>query len=756
MAGFVTSASGAELKLAGNGVSVDVDPATLKLSCSDPDGHRVVLSDGLDISGPIEGFEQTASSMRWRIPALNLEVRLAVQDRTCSIRVKASEPSQLAWPRIVVDTKAQAQALVLPRDEGSYVPLDDPEWLDHLVADGRNRLVEELSMPFVGIDFGDVTATIISATPFNTDLEFQRLPSGLAMALRHQFTRLDRQKEYGYVVRFGAGSPVEPARVYRQWMQEQEALVTFAAKMKATPRSERLLGAFHAYLWEAGYMHRLDVKNWGQFCTKLVQQSSSALVSPGKHLYSSLSTNAREAIQRLAKSPGSIADQELVIREFNVLLDSAGLYQKEAWNRVKLPDDTSRFLRAGLDRALPSERCQANASLLVAAFNGGEFEKLENWGDGISVRMLKDLQGAGIDRACLLLNDLNAGRRRPEVALRADQLGFLYSPYDSYHSIHAPGEKDTWATAQFDPLAMENGPILRSDGSREPGFKGKGFKFSPVVARPYVERRVTTMMVYSPFSAWFVDCDGTGECYDNYSEVVPTTEGGDFAARMDRLRWISRTLNVPVGSEKGSALAAGALFFAHGMLTPPLNWRDPDFKDPASPFWMGAYSPEGAPSLFFRPARLKPSTRKFFLDPQYRLPLYQMVFHDSVITTHHWTSPSLKFEEEKTSVALIEQLYNVPPLYHLNRDTWGAESKRIVAHHRFFSPLHRELGLQPMTDFLWLTSDRSVQMTTFANGTYIVANFSREPWQSEAFKLKVPPMSVAVRRLKGAPMTLTP
>lgn len=754
--GMAASALAAEMRLAGGGVVVDVDPATLKLACSDADGHRLVLSEGLSVPGLVQGLEQTASYIRWRLPELGLDVRLSVLDRTCSIRLKASEPSELAWPKIQFDTQNKAQALMVPRDEGSYVPLDDPEWMDHLVAEGRGRLVEGFSMPFIGIDFGEVTATVISATPFNTGYEFQRLPKGVAMALKHQFTRLDRTKDYGFVVRFGAGSPVEPAKVYRQWLQEQEGFVSFATKMKSVPRAERLLGAMHAYLWEAGYMHRLDVKNWPQFCTKLVQESATALPSPARHLYSSLSPVAREAVQRLSKPGGSIADQELVIRELNVLLDSAGLYNKEAWNRIPLPDDTSRFIRAGLDRALPSERCQANAAMLVAAFRGGEFEKLENWGDGISVRMLKDLQNSGVDRACLVLNDLGAGRRRPEIAQRADQMGYAYGAYDSYHSLHVPSEPDTWATAQFDMMALENGPILRRDGTREPGFKGKGFKFSPLVARPYVERRVTTMMVYSPFSAWFVDCDATGESYDNYSEVVPATEGSDFAARMERLQWISRSFNVPVGSEKGMALASSALFFAHGMLTPPLNWRDPDFKDANSPYYMGNYTPEGAPSLFFKPVRLKPSTRKFFLDPYYRLPLYQIAFHDSVVTTHHWTSASLKFEEERASTALVEQLYNLPPLYHLNRDTWLAQSKQIVARHKFFGPLHRELGLHPMTDFLWLTSDRTIQMTTFANGTYIVANFSNEPWQSESFKLKVPAKSVAVRRPKGGPLVLTP
>lgn len=755
---FGATLTAAEIQLAGNGIRVRVVPETLKLVCTDANGRQLEVSEAFATPETVSGVEPGASTLRWQLPARGLDVRLAVQDRTCSVRMRGSQVGELAWPRFVPD--ASAMAWVVPFDEGSYVPLDDPEWMDHLVAEGVQRLPEALSMPFLGIDYGDSTATLIAATPFNTVGGFSKTTHGLAYAATHTFTRLDRQKEYGWVIRFGTGAPIEPARQYRKWLQDQDALIGFGAKIKEVPRAERLLGAMHAYLWEAGYMHRLDVKNWAQFCTRISQQASGPLPSPGKHLFSLLSPTAQQAVQRLSKSgaqaTNNVADQEAITQELNALLDSSGLYQREAWAKIPIPDETSRYLRAGLDRSLPSQRAQANASLLAIAFNGGELEKLENWGDGISLRQLKDLQTAGIDRACLVLNDLNAGRRRPEVAERANQMGYLYAPYDSYHSLHAPTETDSWDTAQFDGLALENGPILRADGTRVPGFKGKGYRFSPLVARPYVERRVVSTITLSPFNAWFVDCDATGESYDNYSEVVPSTEGGDFAARMDRLRWISKTFNAPVGSEKGSGLGANALHFAHGMLTPPLGWRDPVFTNRTSPYWQGGYSPAGAPDIFFKPVPLPPAIRKFYLDPKYRLPLYQLVYHDAVVTTHHWQSSSLKFSEEQTSTALLEQLYNVPPLYHLNRDTWLAQAKRIATRHRFFSPLHRELGLQAMTDFLWLTPDRSVQMTVFANGTLIVANFGQEAWQSEAFKLKVPPLSVAAKRAKGSALVLTP
>jgi hypothetical protein len=82
---------------------------------------------------------------------------------------------------------------------------------------------------------------------------------------------------------------------------------------------------------------------------------------------------------------------------------------------------------------------------------------------------------------------------------------------------------------------------------------------------------------------------------------------------------------------------------------------------------------------------LKPKYQKFFFDPRYRLPLHQTVFHDSVIATHHWSAASLKFTDQVQTNELLELLYNVPPMYHLNRAEWkkpASASWRITGRSR--------------------------------------------------------------------------
>jgi hypothetical protein len=308
-----------------------------------------------------------------------------------------------------------------------------------------------------------------------------------------------------------------------------------------------------------------------------------------------------------------------------------------------------------------------------------------------------------------------------------------------------PGERDTWETAQFDdPSLYETGAILKANGLPRKGFKQKGHLLSPAAARPHVERRVASLMKAFRCNSWFVDCDAFGEVFDDYAPAHLATQASDAAERVSRMRWIGDTYHAVIGSEGGSAFAAGAIDFAHGIMTPVVAWGDPDLmKDKKSKFYLGAYYPSDGPAIFFKQVPMKDEHRRLYADPKFRLPLYQIVFHDSVVATHQWGYGSLKFEDPGRTRELLELLYNVPPLYHLNQAEWRKRKDEIVAHLAFFAPLHKRAALLPMTGFEWLTEDRTVQRTTFGDSVELTANFGDAVYRSSG--LEIPPHAIVAR-----------
>ena len=178
-------------------------------------------------------------------------------------------------------------------------------------------------------------------------------------------------------------------------------------------------------------------------------------------------------------------------------------------------------------------------------------------------------------------------------------------------------------------------------------------------------------------------------------------------------------------------------------MTPVIGWGDPDMKDKNSPYYIGGYWPPEGPAIHVKQVPLKSRYFYLYYDPRFRLPLYQIVFHDSVVTTHHWHSGSLKFKNAVDTSALLELLYNVPPLYHLNTARFAKHKAWIKRHYALFSPLHRQIGGKTMTDFEWLSDDKQVQRTEFGDTVEIFANFGTERFEYE--DMAIPGRSVAAR-----------
>ena len=73
----------------------------------------------------------------------------------------------------------------------------------------------------------------------------------------------------------------------------------------------------------------------------------------------------------------------------------------------------------------------------------------------------------------------------------------------------------------------------------------------------------------------------------------------------------------------------------------------------------------------------------------------------------------MKFEDVAQTRELMEILYRVPPMYHLNRGSWPDRKERILKHFAFWSPIHRAVATAPLAEFEYLSEDRQVQRATY-------------------------------------------
>ncbi len=703
---------------------VDITTGSLAVEARLVDAEIVVpISTGQTGLGNITEFSQEGNTVSWKLPDSFLTVRFELIEESLSVEFvhdkQTSDTVGLTWP--VIEDSESLRAYILPLFEGSYVPKDDVTWQDFLAERGPINTTAGLSMPFWGLDLTDRTLTYILTHPFNNRIRFSKTAaSALDMEVSHAFTPNWEQGRYGLHISLGAASPVAPAKQYRRWLEQNAEFVSFAEKIEKTPAAEKLLGAAHVYLWGGKLLSEHDVTDWKTFATRLSGDNKVAA-----RIWAQLNTETGEALQEIVQSDyASKYVRRIVSRAISDQLENRDFYEPSLWTEIPLTSEAERLISRDVSTLSLTELYRRNCLLFYAVFSD-TLRHPDEWGDGLSLKLLEQFAENGLDRLWLGVDSWQDGFRHPVAIAKAKALGYLVGPYDSYHSIHHPDEKDTWETAQFDLSLYETGAIVNADGTKNRGFKKKGYHLSPLVAQPYVENRVNGILeqMSSGFNTWFIDCDAYGELFDDYSASHPATQLDDMNARLARIAWIRDTHNMVVGSEGGAAYAASTIHFAHGMTLPVIGWGDSDMKSKTSPYYVGGYWPPEGPAIHIKQVPLKPNYLYHYYDPRFRLPLYQIVFHDSVITTHHWGSGSLKFENAIGTLALLELLYNVPPLYHLNIEEFSKHKSWIKKHYAFFSPLHRQIGGQAMTDFEWLSEDKLVQRTEFGDTVELFANF---------------------------------
>ena len=95
---------------------------------------------------------------------------------------------------------------------------------------------------------------------------------------------------------------------------------------------------------------------------------------------------------------------------------------------------------------------------------------------------------------------------------------------------------------------------------------------------------------------------------------------------------------------------------------------------------------------------------------------------------------------------LFNALYGTPPMFMFDRKRWEKNKARFVQSYEATSPIARSTGYSEMIDHEFLTSDRSVQQTRFADGILVTVNFGDVPFKmpdgsmlaANAFRMALP------------------
>jgi len=369
----------------------------------------------------------------------------------------------------------------------------------------------------------------------------------------------------------------------------------------------------------------------------------------------------------------------------------------------------------------------ANVNKLLGAFH------IWVGGDGKSLAMLDELNRLGIKHA-LINYDASpvqgSANIEKDYIHKAEGMKYLIGPYDSFDNAQNPKTSDS-ITAIWPNRLWPEACIRNANGTLLTGFANRGCYLSSEALRlreskeKNIAQQVEEILKKGD-NALFLDSDAAYPFYDDYSKRHPMTQEEDLNNRLERMRFIGSTQKIVLGSETGLSWANSTLAYNNGafLVFPEAFW--PALRDKKH---FAVWRPDYALKARFQAYNAPNEFIRASYNPVYRLPLYEAVFHDSVITTDRWELNELKIPAIRKTKALLQNLYNIPPIWVLDQKTLQKNKKYFVDYYNFFSPLHQMAGLEALTTFDWLTDDHLVQQTQFGNRLSLIANFSNKSYE---------------------------
>jgi hypothetical protein len=351
--------------------------------------------------------------------------------------------------------------------------------------------------------------------------------------------------------------------------------------------------------------------------------------------------------------------------------------------------------------------------LLIGAAN------IWNWdaGDG-KVELVKEMQAAGMDRILW-----SGGGKGGEIAAMNALKGVLTGRYDIYQDIMDPARygEVAWVHGDWVPEAFPQDINHAAPGVLRQGWEverkdGKGRIACAVIcdskALPYARKRIAEELREKPYGARFLDTTVAAPWFECYHPDHPMTRSQSREWKMKLLDLVSREFGLVCGSETGHDASVPFCDYFEGMLS------------------LGSYRVHDAGRDMMRKLDVvPPQITRYQVGEKYRLPLWELVYHDCVVAQWYWGDYNNKLPAVWRKRDLFNALYGTPPMYMFTMRDWRENKQAFVASYQVAQPVSRATGYSEMVDHLVLSPDRSVQQSRFANGVAVTVNFGPAPFR---------------------------
>ena len=333
------------------------------------------------------------------------------------------------------------------------------------------------------------------------------------------------------------------------------------------------------------------------------------------------------------------------------------------------------------------------------------------------VRIAREMKEAGMDHVLWSVFDENVDKGTVD---EVKKLGYLTTFYDIYtdvipHEIEnlIPDTRRERCKLRRD--CYPDGIMRNADGTMQKAWQLKGkdgeFHFQnricDAAALECASKVVPGHSEKYGLEGRFLDvqCVSAGECYD---ERHPMTRRTSFDYKRGMFDMLHKNKLI-AGTEVGCEDAAAGFDYDEGMLSPVLARQ---------------YDAGRRMTHIYEGDAIEPKIREIMLNPKYRVPLWELVYHGCVQSYWYWGDSTNCMPELMRLRDKFCELWGLPAIYSFRVSDWERLRPMITESYQRTTPSSRRLWSAAMTGFEWLDDEGLIQRTTFSDGTVITVDFS--------------------------------
>jgi len=367
------------------------------------------------------------------------------------------------------------------------------------------------------------------------------------------------------------------------------------------------------------------------------------------------------------------------------------------------------------------------------------------WDNGREVAFAQELKQSGIEKAFILWNPNHPPY--PEIGYdnKIKELGYLSGVYELFRDAHSNdtigvinplNTEGTYFNRFSFPGLFNKITLIQKNGKLH--YSGFGYDINPKAVLPYIPSlRTDRELTLYPHEAFFLDGFLASGIYECYSKNNPLTRTEYKQAVVDMNKLFTDKYKMVTGMEWGADYGVPTTTFAHGMTTlHRMLYRSPDRKKKGSIYYYGDWRDRSRPSIMLGEYVADKNYLKWAINEKIRVPLYQLVYHDAIVTTFRWDDANHHMPELWWKKDLLNILYGTAPIWCLDRSRWEKFKQTFIESYKNVCPWQQKIGYDALVSHRFVSPNHEVQESIFSSGKKAVVNFGDADYDYQRNTLK--------------------